>query len=40
MEVTVPQLEQLVRSMASDHGFARIDHEVEFFGVCTACAAL
>ncbi|HEY3337703.1 MAG TPA: transcriptional repressor [Propionicimonas sp.] len=39
VEVTVPQLEQLVRGMASDHGFASIDHEVEFFGVCTACAA-
>jgi len=24
--------------MAADHGFARIDHEVEFFGICTACA--
>jgi len=40
VEVTVPQLEQLVRGMASDHGFASIDHEVEFFGVCTTCAAL
>ena len=40
VEVTVPHLEQLVRAMASDHGFASIDHEVEFFGVCTACAAL
>ena len=38
VEVTVPQLAQLVRGMATDHGFASIDHEVEFFGVCTACA--
>ena len=34
----MPQLEQLVRGMASDHGFASIDHEVEFIGVCKACA--
>ena len=39
VEVTVPQLEQLMGAMASDHGFASIDHEVEFFGVCTTCAA-
>lgn len=39
VEVTVPQLEQLVRGLAADHGFSRIDHEVEFFGTCTDCAA-
>jgi len=38
VEVTVPQLEQLVRGLAADHGFSRIDHAVEFFGICTACA--
>jgi Fur family ferric uptake transcriptional regulator len=39
VEVALPELEQLVRGLASDHGFSRIDHELEFFGLCTACAA-
>lgn len=39
VEVDLPPLERLVDTMATDHGFARIDHEVEFFGICTACAA-
>lgn len=39
VEVALPPLERLVAAMATDHGFARIDHEVEFFGICTACTA-
>lgn len=38
-EVTVPGLEDLTRSMAAEHGFSAIDHELEFFGTCAACAA-
>jgi Fur family ferric uptake transcriptional regulator len=40
VEVALPPLESLVAAMASEHGFARIDHEVEFFGICNACADL
>jgi Fur family ferric uptake transcriptional regulator len=39
VEVSLPSIEQQVRGMAAEHGFARIDHELEFFGTCTACAS-
>jgi Fur family ferric uptake transcriptional regulator len=39
VEVSVPLLEEQVRAMAVSHGFAQIDHELEFFGTCAACAA-
>lgn len=38
VEVTLAPLERMVRSMAAEHGFAQIDHELEFFGTCAACA--
>ncbi len=38
-EVTVPGLEDLTRSLAAEHGFSSIDHELEFFGTCADCAA-
>lgn len=38
VEVTMPPLEQLIRTMAADHGFSQIDHELEFFGLCANCA--
>ena len=38
VEVTIPELEQHVRALAASHGFAEIDHELEFFGLCRACA--
>lgn len=38
VEVTLPPLEGLIRSLAAEHGFAEMDHELEFFGVCGSCA--
>ncbi|MFT4108590.1 Fur family transcriptional regulator [Propionicimonas sp.] len=39
VEVNIPSLEAQVRTLAAQEGFAQIDHEVEFFGTCTACAS-
>lgn len=39
VEVTLPGLEELTRSIAEQHDFSEIDHELEFFGVCQGCAA-
>ena len=36
-EVTLPSMEAVVRTIAEDHGFSRIDHELELFGLCAAC---
>jgi len=36
-EVTLPGLEALVRTIATDHGFGQLDHELEFFGLCADC---
>ena len=38
-EITLPGLEELVRTIATDHGFGQLDHELEFFGLCAACDA-
>lgn len=38
VEVSIPSLEQQVRAMAAEQGFAQVDHELEFFGTCAACA--
>jgi Fur family ferric uptake transcriptional regulator len=38
VEVNIPSLEDQVRAMAASQGFAEIEHELEFFGTCTACA--
>lgn len=37
-EITVPGIEDLTRTIAAEHGFGSIDHELEFFGTCLACA--
>lgn len=37
-EVTLPGMEAVVRAIAEDHGFSQIDHELELFGTCAACA--
>lgn len=36
-EITLPGLEAMVRTLATDNGFRRIDHELEFFGICANC---
>jgi Fur family ferric uptake transcriptional regulator len=38
-ELTVPGFEELARTIAAEHGFSSIDHELEFFGTCAACAS-
>jgi Fur family ferric uptake transcriptional regulator len=38
VEVSIPSLEQQVRAMAAEQGFAEVEHELEFFGTCAACA--
>ena len=35
----LPGLEELTKSIAGEHGFAEIEHEVEFFGTCLVCKA-
>lgn len=37
-EVTLPGMEAVVTAIAADHGFRRIDHELELFGTCGRCA--
>lgn len=37
VEISLPGLEDLTRSIAGEYGFAEIDHEVEFFGTCADC---
>ncbi|MDQ7991681.1 MAG: transcriptional repressor [Propionicimonas sp.] len=37
-EITLPGLEAMVRTIASDHGFGELDHELEFFGICGSCS--
>lgn len=39
VEISLPGLEDLTRSIAGEHGFAEIEHEVEFFGTCTDCSS-
>lgn len=38
VEISLPGIEELTRTIAKDHGFGEIDHELEFFGTCAACA--
>ena len=37
VEISLPGLEEQTRTIAGQYGFAEIDHEVEFFGVCADC---
>lgn len=39
VEVTAPGVERWARTVARTHGFSDIGHEIELFGVCSACAA-
>lgn len=38
VEVTAPAVEHWAKSVARTYGFSDIDHEIELFGVCAACA--
>jgi Fur family ferric uptake transcriptional regulator len=38
-EVDAPGVEQWARSVAEKYGYVELDHQVELFGVCAACAA-
>ncbi|HQZ00524.1 MAG TPA: transcriptional repressor [Propionicimonas sp.] len=38
VEVAIPSVEQLVASIAAQHGFTQLDHEMEFYGICSDCA--
>ena len=37
-EVTLPGIEAVVTTIAREHGFSQLDHELELFGTCNACA--
>lgn len=37
VEISLPGLEESTRAIAGQYGFAEIDHEVEFFGICDGC---
>jgi Fur family ferric uptake transcriptional regulator len=39
VEVEAPGVEQWARSVAQQHGYVDIDHQVELFGTCGDCAA-
>ncbi|MTD14754.1 transcriptional repressor [Nakamurella sp. YIM 132087] len=38
-EVAAPQVEKWARAVADEFGYVDIDHQVELFGLCAACAA-
>lgn len=38
VEITTPRLEQLLDTLAAEHGFSDIIHALEFFGICQTCA--
>jgi Fur family ferric uptake transcriptional regulator len=38
-EVEAPGVEKWARTVAAEHGYVDIDHQVELFGVCGDCAA-
>lgn len=38
-EVESPGVERWAKSVAAEHGFVEINHEVELFGLCPQCAA-
>lgn len=38
-EVDAPGVEQWARAVAEEYGYVELDHQVELFGVCAACAA-
>ncbi len=38
VEVTDPPVERWAQRVAAEHGFADVDHQLEVFGTCGACA--
>lgn len=39
VEVADPPVERWAAKMAAEHGFTEVQHQVEVFGTCAACAA-
>jgi Fur family ferric uptake transcriptional regulator len=39
VEVADPPVERWAERVAAEHGFADVEHQVEVFGTCRACAA-
>ena len=39
VEVADPPVERWAARMAAEHGFTEVQHQVEVFGTCAACAA-
>ena len=39
-EIEGPAIERWAQQVAAEHGYADVDHTVELFGTCGACAAL
>lgn len=38
VEVEFETMEQVVASLARQHGFTAVDHDLELFGLCAACS--
>lgn len=38
-EVAAPGVEKWARAVAEQHGYVDLDHQVELFGLCAACAS-
>jgi Fur family ferric uptake transcriptional regulator len=38
VEVALPSIEKLVGGIAAQHSFTKLDHELEFYGICAECA--
>ena len=38
VEVTDPPVERWAKRVAAEHGFAAVDHQLEVYGTCGACA--
>lgn len=38
VEVTDPPVERWAQRVAAEHGFADVDHQLEVYGTCGACA--
>ena len=38
VEVSIPSLEAQVRALATEQGFAEVEHELEFYGTCADCS--
>ena len=39
VEIEFGSFEALVNELAGRHGFTRVEHEIELFGLCPACSA-